>query len=311
MHNDSSIFIAGHRGMVGSSIHHTLKLAGFNNLITCSRDELNLCNQAQVEDFFATKRPEYVFLCAAKVGGIYANDTFSADFIYENLQIQNNCIHFAWKYGVKKLLFLGSSCIYPKQCPQPIREEYLLSSSLEPTNQAYALAKIAGIEMCKSYRKQYGFNAISVMPTNLYGPGDNYHPENSHVIPALLRRFHEAKVNQAKEVSIWGTGTPRREFLHAHDLADACLFLMQTYNEIGHINIGFGKDIPIIELAKLIAKVVCFEGRITTDTSKPDGTMQKVLDISKILSLGWKPKIPLEQGLAHAYNDFLTHAPRT
>ncbi len=310
MQKSSSIFVAGHRGMVGASICRALKNAGYDNILTCTRSELDLCNQAQVQDFFANKKPEFVFLCAAKVGGIYANDTFSADFIYENLQIQNNCIHSAWKHGTKKLLFLGSSCIYPKECPQPIREEYLLTSPLEETNKAYALAKISGIEMCASYRKQYGFNAISVMPTNLYGPGDNYHPENAHVIPSLLRRFHEAKVNNNPSVSIWGTGTPKREFLHSHDLADACLFLMQTYNEAMHINIGFGKDIPIIELAKLIARVVGFEGEILTDTTKPDGTMQKVLDITKILNLGWKPSIPLERGLAEAYADFLSNTVR-
>ncbi len=311
LQKNSSIFVAGHAGMVGSSICRALKNADFTNIITKNRLELDLCNQNQVQDFFESNKPEYVFLCAAKVGGIYANDTFSADFIYENLQIQNNIIHFAWKNGTKKLLFLGSSCIYPKQCPQPIKEEYLLTGPLESTNKAYALAKISGIEMCASYHKQYGFNSISVMPTNLYGPGDNYHPENAHVIPALIRRFHEAKISQASEVKIWGTGTPRREFLHTDDLACACLHLMNTYESSEHINIGFGKDLPIFELATIIAKIVGFEGTVTTDPSKPDGTMQKLLDISKLTALGWQPTIQLEKGLAHAYADFLSNATRT
>ncbi len=305
MQKNASIFVAGHRGMVGSAICEALANAGYKHIITRTRAELDLCNQGAVQQFFASNKPTYVFLCAAKVGGIYANDTYSADFIYENLQIQNNCIHAAWKFGTQKLLFLGSSCIYPKECPQPIREEYLLSGPLESTNKAYALAKIAGITMCQSYRKQYGFNAISVMPTNLYGPHDNYHPDNAHVIPALLRRFHEAKIANTNEVAIWGSGKPRREFLHVHDLASACLFLMQNYNEEEHVNIGCGKDIPIMELASLIAKVVGFTGKIITDNTKPDGTMQKLLDVSKLQKLGWQASIPLEQGLMQTYTDFL------
>ncbi len=305
MQKDSIIFVAGHRGMVGSAICSALQDSGFNNIITKTRAELDLCDQKSVQEFFFQTKPEFIFLCAAKVGGIYANDIFSADFIYENLQIQNNCVHSAWKFGAKKLLFLGSSCIYPKQCPQPIREEYLLSGPLEPTNKAYALAKIAGITMCQSYRKQYGFNAISVMPTNLYGPNDNYHPENAHVIPALLRRFHEAKISNAPEVCIWGTGKPKREFLHAKDLASACIFLMQNYDDSQHINIGCGKDISIIELAQLIAKTVGYTGNITNDTTKPDGTMQKLLDVTKLQNLGWQASISLENGLAQTYADFL------
>ncbi len=311
MQKDEPIFVAGHRGMVGSAICNALNEQGFTNIIKRTHIELDLCNQVMVEDFFANNRPSFVFLCAAKVGGIFANDTFSADFIYENLQIQTNCIHFAWKYGVKKFLFLGSSCIYPKECPQPIREDYLLSGALEATNKAYALAKIAGIEMCQSYNKQYGFNAITVMPTNLYGPGDNYHQSNAHVVPALMRRFHEAKMSQASEVSIWGSGKPRREFLHVHDLASACLFLMQNYNETKHINVGWGKDIPIMELAHLVADVVGFKGKIINDYTKPDGTMQKLLDTTAINELGWQPKIALHHGLSLTYEDFLSRDLRT
>ncbi len=305
MQKQSRIFVAGHRGLVGSAVVRALLSHGHENIITQSRTELDLCNFSAVESFFAKEKPEYVFVCAAKVGGIYANDTYPASFIYENLQMQNALIHNAYSHGAKKLLFLGSSCIYPKQCPQPIREEYLLTGPLEPTNKAYALAKIAGLEMCAAYRKQYGFDAISVMPTNLYGPGDNYHAENAHVIPALIGRFHAAKEADVPQVWIWGTGTPRREFLHVDDLAEACLMLMQTYSDAEHVNVGCGEDVTILELAELVAKVVGYKGEILLDSTKPDGTMRKVLDISKIQALGWKPSIDLEAGLRTAYADFL------
>ncbi len=305
MDKQARIYVAGHRGLVGSAVLRALLSRGYSNIITFTRSELDLCNQAAVEAMYAQEKPEYVFVCAAKVGGIYANATYSADFIYENLQMQNALIHNAWKQGVKKLLFLGSSCIYPKECPQPIKEEYLLTGALEPTNKAYALAKIAGLEMCAAYRKQYGFDAISAMPTNLYGPGDNYHAENAHVIPALIGRFHAAKVAGVPDVWIWGTGTPRREFLHVDDLAEACLVLMDSYSDSGHINVGCGEDITILELAELVAKAVGYTGNIVLDSSKPDGTMRKVLDTSKINALGWRPQVPLEQGLRAAYEDFL------
>ncbi len=297
--------MAGHGGLVGSAIVRALLRQGFENIITYTRDQLDLCNMQAVQAMFAKEKPEYVFISAAKVGGIHANSTYPASFIYENLQMQNALIHSSWEFGVKKLLFLGSSCIYPRECPQPIKEEYLLTGPLEKTNKPYALAKIAGIEMCAAYAKQYGFNAISLMPTNLYGPGDNYHAENSHVIPALIARFHAAKMADLPDVWIWGTGTPRREFLHVDDLADACLMLMETYNETMHINVGCGEDISILTLAELVAKTVGYTGNIITDSSKPDGTMRKVLDISKIQSLGWKPRIALEDGLRLVYEDFL------
>ncbi len=305
MQHDAKIYVAGHGGLVGSAIVRALQAQGSNNILTYTRAELDLCDAAAVKAMYSAQKPEYVFICAAKVGGIHANDTYPASFIYENLQMQNALIHHAWEYGVKKLLFLGSSCIYPRECPQPIKEEYLLSGPLEKTNKAYALAKIAGLELCASYRKQYGFDAISVMPTNLYGPGDNYHAENSHVIPALLRRFHEAKITQSPEVLIWGTGTPRREFLHVDDLAQACLVLMEKYSAADPINIGCGEDMTILALAQLVAQVVGYTGRIGLDTSKPDGTPRKILDITKIQTLGWQPRIPLEEGLRLAYQDFL------
>ncbi len=305
MDTQAPIFVAGHKGLVGSAIVRALLARGHTHIITRSRAELDVCDFAAVADFFAKEKPAYVFVCAAKVGGIYANSTYPASFIYENLQMQNALIHNAWQNGVKKLLFLGSSCIYPKECPQPIREEYLLTAPLEPTNKAYALAKIAGLEMCAAYRKQYGFNAISVMPTNLYGPGDNYHAENAHVIPSLIGRFHAAKVADVPDVWIWGTGTPRREFLHVDDLADACLLLMEKYAQPEPINVGCGEDITILALAELVAKVVGYKGNILLDGSKPDGTMRKVLDISKMSALGWQPCIALEEGLRGAYEDFL------
>lgn len=306
MQQGSKVYVAGHRGLVGSAIVRALHYNGITNVVTRTSKELDLRNQQAVADFFAAEQPEYVFLAAARVGGIHANNTYPADFIRDNLQMQTNVIDSAWKNGCKKLLFLGSSCIYPKLCPQPIKEEYLLTGPLEPTNDWYALAKIAGIKMCQAYRAQYGFDAISAMPTNLYGPGDNYHPENSHVIPALLRRFHEAKQAGKGEVAIWGTGTPRREFLFVEDLAEALVFLMQQYSGHDHINIGCGKDLTIRQLATLVADAVGFVGSITTDTTKPDGTPQKLLDISRITALGWQPRTTLEAGLAAAYTDFYT-----
>lgn len=298
--------MAGHQGMVGSAIVRRLEELGFAQLIVRTSAELDLRNQQAVASFFEQERPEYVFLAAAKVGGILANDTFRATFLYDNLMIQNNVIHEAHRSGVTKLLFLGSSCIYPKMAPQPLREEYLLTGPLEPTNEPYAIAKIAGIKLCEAYREQYGSNFISVMPTNLYGYHDNYHPEHSHVLPALIRRFHEAKVDGAPSVRIWGTGTPRREFLWADDLAEACVFLMQEYNEREFLNIGTGSDISILELAKLIKEVVGYEGDIELDTNKPDGTPRKLLDVSKLHGLGWKHKTPLETGIRKAYQDFIS-----
>lgn len=297
MERDAKIYVAGHRGLVGGALCRALARAGCRNLITRTHAELDLCEQQPVRDFFAAERPDVVILAAAKVGGIHANATYPAQFIYENVQIQNNVIHAAWQNGVKKFLFLGSSCIYPKHCPQPIKEEYLLTGPLEPTNDAYALAKIAGIKMCQAYRKQYGFDAISAMPTNLYGPGDNYDPENSHVLPALIRRFYEAKQAGAPAVAIWGTGTPRREFLHVDDMAEACVFLLETYSDFEHVNIGCGKDVTIMEAARMVAAASGYTGDILTDPSRPDGTPQKLLDISKLKALGWSPRIPLEQGL--------------
>lgn len=306
LQKNGKFFVAGHRGLVGSAICRALRRAGYTNICTRSHSELDLIEQQAVRKFFAEEKPDYVILAAAKVGGIYANATYPAQFIYENLQIQNNVIHCAWQNNVKKLLFLGSSCIYPKLCPQPIKEEYLLTGSLEPTNDAYALAKISGIKMCQAYRKQYGFDAISAMPTNLYGPNDNYHPENSHVIPAMIRRFHEAKVKHLSQVTIWGTGTPLREFLHADDMADACVFLLEKYSDLSHINVGSQQEISIIELAQLVANVVGYKGKILTDPSKPDGTLRKLMDSSKLSSMGWGPSIDLEIGLRETYNDFLS-----
>lgn len=306
MKKGAKIYVAGHQGMVGSAIVRRLEELGFAQLIVRTSAELDLRNQQAVASFFEQERPEYVFLAAAKVGGILANDTFRATFLYDNLMIQNNVIHEAHRSGVTKLLFLGSSCIYPKMAPQPLREEYLLTGPLEPTNEPYAIAKIAGIKLCEAYREQYGSNFISVMPTNLYGYHDNYHPEHSHVLPALIRRFHEAKVDGAPSVRIWGTGTPRREFLWADDLAEACVFLMQEYNEREFLNIGTGSDISILELAKLIKEVVGYEGDIELDTNKPDGTPRKLLDVSKLHGLGWKHKTPLETGIRKAYQDFIS-----
>ena len=305
MEKNAKIYVAGHRGMVGSAIFRKLKAEGYTNLVIRNSQELDLRNQQAVADFFAAEKPDYVFLAAAKVGGIVANNTYRADFLYENLAIQNNVIHQAYLHGVQKLLFLGSSCIYPKLAPQPLKEDYLLTGLLEPTNEPYAIAKIAGIKLCDAYRDQYGCNFISVMPTNLYGYNDNYHPENSHVLPALIRKFHEAKTSGAASVIVWGTGSPLREFLFADDLADACYFLMQEYNEAGLVNIGTGHDLSIKDLALLIKEVVGFTGDLVFDTSKPDGTPRKLLDVSKLHTLGWKHRIALQEGLALAYQDFL------
>lgn len=297
--------MAGHRGMVGSAIYRKLQQEGYQNLIVRTSAVLDLRNQKAVEDFFEETKPEYVFLAAAKVGGILANNCYRADFLYENLAIQNNVIHQAYVNGVKKLMFLGSSCIYPKLAPQPLKEEYLLTGPLEETNEPYAIAKIAGIKMCDAYRAQYGCDFISVMPTNLYGYNDNYHPENSHVLPALIRRFDEAKKSGAKEVVIWGSGKPMREFLFADDLADACYFLMQTYSEPHLINIGTGEDLTIKDLALLIKAIVGYEGELAFDSTKPDGTPRKLMDVSKLHALGWKHRIELREGLKLAYQDFL------
>lgn len=305
MEKNAKIYIAGHRGMVGSAIHRKLAKEGYTDIVTRSSKELDLRDQVAVQAFFDLEKPDYVFLAAAKVGGIVANNTYRADFLYENLAIQNNVIHQSYKHGVKKLMFLGSSCIYPKLAPQPLKEEYLLTGLLEETNEPYAIAKIAGIKMCEAYRAQYGCNFISVMPTNLYGFNDNYHPENSHVLPALIRRFHEAKINNAAQVTIWGSGSPLREFLFADDLAEACYYLMQHYDEPSLINIGTGEDISIKDLALLIKKVIGYEGALTFDSSKPDGTPRKLMDVSKLHKLGWKHKVELEQGIKLAYEDFL------
>lgn len=302
---EAKIYVAGHRGMVGSAIYKKLKEEGFNNLVVRTSAELDLRNQADVASFFASEKPDYVFLAAAKVGGIVANNTYRADFIYENMSIQNNVIHQSHVHDVKKLMFLGSSCIYPKMAPQPLKEDYLLTGTLEPTNEPYAIAKIAGIKMCEAYRTQYGRNFISVMPTNLYGYNDNYHPQNSHVLPALIRRFHEAKVNNTDEVIIWGTGTPLREFLFSSDLANACVFLMENYNDEQFINIGIGEDISIKDLAFMIKNIVGYNGKITFDPSKPDGTPRKLMDVSRLHALGWKHKINLEEGIRLAYTDFI------
>lgn len=307
MEKNAKIYIAGHRGMVGSAIHRKLQKEGFTNIITRVSTELDLRNQNDVAQFFEQEKPDYVFLAAAKVGGIIANNTYRADFLYENLQIQNNVIHSSYLNGVKKLMFLGSSCIYPKLAPQPLKEEYLLTGLLEPTNEPYAIAKIAGIKMCDAYRAQYGCNYISVMPTNLYGYNDNYHPQNSHVLPALIRRFHEAKIENKPDVTIWGTGSPKREFLFADDLAEACYYLMQNYDEEGLVNIGTGEDISIKDLAILIKDIIGYEGEIKFDTSKPDGTPRKLMDVSKLHSKGWKHTIELEDGIKLAYQDFLSH----
>ena len=303
MNKQDKIYIAGHRGMVGSAILRALQAQGYSNFLLRTSGELDLRNQLAVADFFANEKPDYVFLAAAKVGGIIANNTFRADFIYENLMIQSNVIHQAYVNGVKKLLFLGSSCIYPKLAPQPLKEEYLLTGLLEPTNEPYAIAKIAGIKMCDGYRDQYGCNFISVMPTNLYGPNDNYDLNNSHVLPAMLRKFIMAKRKGEASVTIWGTGSPMREFLHTDDLAEACLFLMENYNDAGLVNIGIGTDISILDLALLVKKIVGFEGTVLTDLSKPDGTPRKLMDVSKLNGLGWKAKITLENGIQKVFEE--------
>ena len=304
MENTAKIYIAGHRGMVGSAIMRNLVKKGFTNIVTRTSAELDLRNSQQVADFFAKEKPEYVFLAAAKVGGIQANNIFRADFIYENLMIQNNVIHHSYLNKVKKLMFLGSSCIYPKLAPQPLKEEYLLTGLLEETNEPYAIAKIAGIKMCESYKRQYGCNFISVMPTNMYGPNDSYNLNNSHVLPALIRKFHDAKENNLPFVEMWGTGTPMREFLHADDLGDACVFLMNTYNEEKFVNIGSGTDLTIKDLALLIKDIVGYTGDIKLDLSKPDGTPRKLMDVSYLHSLGWKHKIELPEGIKQVYEDF-------
>lgn len=304
MHTNDKIYVAGHRGMVGSAIVRRLQKDGFNNLLLRTSSELDLRNQQAVQEFMSKEKPAYVFLAAAKVGGILANNTYRAEFIYDNIMIQSNIIHAAYLNGVSKLMFLGSSCIYPKLAPQPLKEEYLLTGELEPTNEPYAIAKIAGIKMCDAYRAQYGCNFISVMPTNLYGPNDNYSLQNSHVLPALIRKFHEAKINNEPAVTMWGTGEPRREFLHADDLADACVYLMRHYNEPGFVNIGTGEDIPIKELALMIKDIVGYTGAIEHDLTKPDGTPRKLMDVQKLHSLGWKAKIGLREGIEGVYHQY-------
>lgn len=305
MHFSDKIYVAGHRGMVGSAIIRKLTAAGYTNLVTRSSRELDLRDQQAVADFFETEQPDYVFLAAAKVGGIIANNTWRADFLYDNLMIECNIIHRAYEANVKKLLFLGSSCIYPKMAPQPLKEEYLLSGYLERTNEPYAIAKIAGIKLCEAYRDQHGCNFISAMPTNLYGFNDNYDLQSSHVLPALIRKFHEAKERNEPQVVIWGTGSPLREFMHADDLADACVYLMKHYNDRSPVNVGVGEDISIIQLAEMIKKMVGFEGRIVLDATRPDGTPRKILDVSKLHSLGWRHKISLQEGLRQVYEDYV------
>lgn len=307
MNDDSRIYVAGHRGLVGSAIVRELRRLGFENLVVRNSTELDLCRPDDVDAFFEQERPEYVFLAAAKVGGIHANDTYPADFLRDNLQIQTNVIDAAWRAGAKKLCFLGSSCIYPKLAPQPIREDALLTGPLEPTNEWYAVAKIAGIKMCQAYRRQHGFNAISLMPTNLYGPGDNFDLQNSHVLPALIRRFHAAKLRDDAEVVIWGTGTPRREFLHCDDLAGAVVHLMKTYDSGELVNIGCGADVTIRELAELVAGIVGFTGRLAFDTSKADGTPRKLLDVGRLSALGWKASITLPEGVRRTYEWFVAN----
>lgn len=313
MNFQPKIYVSGHGGLVGSAILRRLQASGYTNFVLRTRQELDLTDTPAVAAFFAAERPDWVFMAAAKVGGILANSTYPAEFIHENLIVQNNVVDSAYRHGTQKLLFLGSSCIYPRDCAQPIREEYLLSGPLEPTNEWYAVAKIAGIKLCQAYRRQYGFNAISLMPTNLYGPGDNFHPQNSHVLPALLRRFHEAKQTGVEEVVIWGTGTPRREFLYVDDMADAAVFLMERYDDPDIVNVGYGEDISIRELAEHIADVVGYKGNIAFDKSKPDGTPRKLLDIEKISSLGWSARTSLREGLRRTYEWYLAneHKART
>lgn len=303
MDKNAKIYVAGHRGMVGSAIVRKLEKQGYQNIISRTSSQLDLRNQQAVIDFFDQEKPEYVFLAAAKVGGIVANNTYRADFIYENLLIETHIIHSSYVTGVKKLLFMGSSCIYPKLAPQPLKEEFLLSGYLEPTNQPYAIAKIAGIELCDGYRAQYGCNFISAMPTNLYGPNDNYDLQNSHVLPALLRKFVTAQRNKDPFVELWGSGSPRREFLHVDELADASLFLMENYNEKGLVNVGWGTDVTILELAQLVKKITGYEGQLKFDTTKPDGTPQKLMDVSKLAKLGWKASVSLEEGITKVYDE--------
>jgi GDP-L-fucose synthase len=310
MDENSRIYVAGHRGLVGSAIWRELQRQGFKNLIGRTRQEVNLMDTAAVQKIFAETKPEFIFYAAAKVGGIHANNTQPAAFLYENLQIQNNIIHTAYQSGTRKLLFLGSSCIYPKLAPQPLKEEYLLAGPLEPTNEWYAVAKIAGIKLCQAYRRQYGCNFISAMPTNMYGPNDNYDLQTSHVLPALIRKFHDAKINSAATVTCWGTGTPLREFLYADDLAGACVFLMQNYEEEQFINVGSGSEITIRELSELVKRLIGFSGEIVWDKSKPDGTPRKLMDSSRLFALGWKPKVNLETGIRLAYEDFLARQSR-
>lgn len=305
MNKEGKVYVAGHRGMVGSALVRKLKAEGFNHIISRTSAELNLTNQQAVADFFASEKPDYVILAAAKVGGILANNTYRGQFIYENMMIQNNVIHQSYVNGVNKLLFLGSSCIYPKMAPQPLKEDYLLTGTLEATNEPYAIAKIAGIKMCEAYRSQYGCNFISAMPTNLYGPNDNYDLNNSHVLPALIRKFHTAKVNGASTVEIWGSGTPRREFLHVDDLADACYYLLQNYDGEQLVNVGSGVDVTILELANLVKDIVGFKGDIKMDASKPDGTPRKLMDVSKLEKVGWKYKISLQEGITSVYQEVL------
>jgi len=305
MNKTSKIYVAGHRGLVGSAIARRLQSEGFSNLITRTRKDLDLQRQTDVEAFFKKTRPEYVFLAAAKVGGILANNTYPAEFIFSNLMVQTNIIHSSYLFGVKKLLCLGSSCIYPKNCPQPMKEEYLLSGYLEPTNEPYAVAKIAGIKTCQSYNRQYGTNYISVMPTNLYGPGDNYDLQNSHVLPALIRKFHEAHIENRPFVEIWGTGAPKREFLYVDDLADACFFLMQNYSDNEIVNIGVGEDLSIKDLALMVKDIVGYKGELRLDCSKPDGTPRKLLDVTKLSNLGWKAKVSLAEGIRQTYNAYI------
>jgi len=307
MTKSSKIFIAGHRGLVGSALVRCLQASGYDNLVTRTRQELDLTDYAAVATFFDRERPEVVIDAAARVGGIHANDTYPADFIRDNLFIQNNLIDNAWRHGAKKLVFLGSSCIYPKHAPQPMKEEHLLTGPLEPTNEWYAVAKIAGIKMCQAYRKQHGFDAISLMPTNLYGPGDNFNLENSHVLPALIRKFHEAKQSGAPHVTIWGTGTPRREFLHVDDMAAATVFLMESYSDGEIVNVGTGEDVSIRELAEMVRDAVGYSGELRFDTSKPDGTPRKLLDVSRLQRLGWQARIPLAEGIRTTYAWFLRH----
>lgn len=305
MNHTDKVYVAGHRGMVGSALLRKLRQEGFDNLVFKTSSELDLRNQSEVHRFFQEEKPAYVFLAAAKVGGILANNTYRADFLYDNLMIQNNIIHAAFENGVRKLMFLGSSCIYPKNAPQPLKEEYLLTGELEPTNEPYAIAKIAGIKLCDAYRAQYGCNFISVMPTNLYDPNDNYDLASSHVLPALLRKFHEARTRGEQFVTLWGTGKPRRDFLHTHDLADACFFLMEHYNEAGLVNIGTGTDIEIRELALLIKNITGYEGDLIQDLEKPDGTFRKLMDVSKLNRMGWTAGIGLEEGIRQVYADFV------